>query len=69
MNLRILHDILSTDSASIERLADECGLDPVVALGVAKLLLANDGNLTSLSPRQRKHFDQSIAPLLVRASV
>ena len=69
MNLRVLHEILSTDPASIERLANDCGLDPVVALGVAKLLLANDGNLGSLSLRQRQHFDHTIAPLLVRASV
>ena len=69
MNLKALHEILSTATASIQQRANESGLDPVVALGVATLLLANDGNLASLSTRQRQHFDYSIAPLLMRSSV
>ena len=64
MNLRALFEILDNDPAAIRTLAAEHGLDPVVAIGVAKLLIANDGNLGSLSPRQRQHFDLSIKPLV-----
>lgn len=64
MNLRILHEVVTTSPRAITDLAERYGLDPVVAMGTAKLLLANDGNLASLSPRQRQHFDLSILPLL-----
>lgn len=64
MNLRKLFAVLEGEPGAIRALAEQQGLDPVVALGVAKLLIANDGNLASLSPRQRQHFDLAIAPLL-----
>lgn len=64
MNLRSLFLVHDSRSDAIRALATQNGLDPVVALGVAKLLLANDGNLASLSPRQRQHFDAVIKPLL-----
>ncbi len=63
MNLRALFE-LTEKPGEIRRQAEASGLDPVVAAGVAKLLLANDGNLASLSPRQREHYDQVIAPLI-----
>lgn len=64
MNLRQLHLLHDDNPAAIRTLANECGLDPVVAIGVAKLLLANDGNLASLSPKQRQCFDQVLRPLI-----
>jgi hypothetical protein len=64
MNLRQLNLLHDDDPAAIRALADECGLDPVLAIGVAKLLLANDGNLASLSPRQRQCFEQVLRPLI-----
>jgi len=64
MNLRQLHLLHDDDPAAIRARAAACGLDPVLAVGVAKLLLANDGNLASLSPRQRQCFDQVLRPLI-----
>jgi uncharacterized hydantoinase/oxoprolinase family protein len=64
MNLKILHEVVTTSPRAITDLAERRGLDTVVAMGTAKLLLANDGNLASLSPKQRQHFDLAIAPLL-----
>jgi hypothetical protein len=64
MNLKALYTLSIESPASITGLAEQQGLDPVVSLGVLKLLLANDGNLASLSPRQKQHFELSIKPLL-----
>lgn len=64
MNLRQLNLLHDDDPAAIRALAGECGLDPVMALGVAKLLLANDGNLAGLSPKQRQCYDQVLLPLI-----
>ncbi len=64
MNLKNLHHIYTASSASITALAGEHGLDPVVSLGVARLLVANDGNLASLSPKQKQHYELSIKPLI-----
>ena len=64
MNLKNLHLLFTTSPSSITALAEQQGLDPVVALGVVKLLIANDGNLASLSRRQRDHFDRIIKPLI-----
>lgn len=64
VNLRSLYRLHSEEPAAIERLAAGLGLDPVVSIGVALLLLANDGNLASLSPRQRDHYERTIRPLI-----
>lgn len=64
MNLRLLNEAYHDYPERIDALAVEQGLDPVVARGTAMLLLANDGNLASLSPKQRHHFDLAIKPLL-----
>lgn len=64
VNLKNLHDLYTSSPDAISGLAEQQGLDPVVAMGVVKLLIANDGNLASLSPRQREHFDRSIQPLI-----
>ncbi len=64
MNLQALYHLNHDNPDAIRRRATEHGLDPVVAIGVATLLLANDGNLASLSPRQKQHFETAILPLL-----
>ncbi len=64
MNLRQLNLLHDDDPAAIRSLAGECGLDPVQAIGVAKLLLANDGNLAGLSPKQRQCYEQVLRPLI-----
>ena len=64
VNLRALNILLHDTPGTIEAYATEVGLDPAVAEGVAILLIANDGNLASLSPRQREHYDMVILPLL-----
>jgi hypothetical protein len=64
MNLHALFELRSNNPEAISELARANGLDPVVAEGVAILLLANDGNLASLSPKQKEHFAVAIKPLL-----
>lgn len=64
MNLKNLHFVYTTSSSSITELAEQHGLDPVVSMGVVKILIANDGNLASLSSRQKQHFELSIKPLI-----
>lgn len=64
MNLKNLYHVYTTTPDSITELARQHGLDPVVSLGVVKLLIANDGNLASLSQKQRQHFELSIRPLI-----
>ena len=64
VNLQALYHLKTENPQAINRAATENGLDPVVAMGVAILLIANDGNLASLSAKQRQHFDTAIAPLL-----
>jgi len=64
VNLRALNILLHDTPGTIESYATELGLDPAVAKGLAILLIANDGNLASLSPRQREHYDKVVLPLL-----
>lgn len=64
MNLQALYHLKHENPEAIKTLAEEHGMDPVVSMGVAILLLANDGNLASLSPKQRQHFDATIKPLI-----
>jgi hypothetical protein len=64
VNLRALNILLHDTPGTIEAYATEVGLDPAVAKGLAILLIANDGNLASLSPRQREHYDKVVLPLL-----
>jgi hypothetical protein len=64
VNLKNLHQVYTTSSSAIVALAEKNGLDPVVSMGVVKLLLANDGNLASLSPKQKQHFEISVKPLI-----
>ena len=64
VNLRALNILLQDNPGTIEAYATDISLDPTVAKGVAILLIANDGNLASLSLRQREHYDKVILPLL-----
>jgi hypothetical protein len=64
VHLRALNILLHDTPGTIEAYATEVGLDPAVAKGLAILLIANDGNLASLSPRQREHYDKVVLPLL-----
>lgn len=64
MNLHALFELRNNNPDAITAQAEACGLDPVVAMGVAILLLANDGNLASLSPKQSEHYEAVIKPLI-----
>jgi hypothetical protein len=64
VNLQALYQLKHENPQAITRLAEEKGLDQVVSMGVALLLLANDGNLASLSLKQKEHFDETIKPLI-----
>ena len=64
MNLQALYKLKHENPEAITRLAEENGCDPVVSMGVALLLLANDGNLASLSVKQKEHFEATIKPLI-----
>jgi len=64
VNLCALNILLHDTPGTIEVYATEVGLDPAVAKGLSILLIANDGNLASLSPRQREHYNKVVLPLL-----
>lgn len=64
VNLRALNILLHDSPGTIENYATEIDMDPTVAKGLAILLIANDGNLTSLSRHQREHYDKVVKPLL-----
>jgi hypothetical protein len=64
INLQKLFQLSEERPQAIDALCAEQGLDPVVAHGVVLLMIANDGNLASLSPTQREHYDKTIKPLL-----
>jgi hypothetical protein len=64
MNLKTLYELAHSNPHAIRQLAEQHGLDPVVSLGVVKLMLANDGNLASLSQKQKQHYEMTIKPLI-----
>lgn len=64
MNLQKLVLLREERPQAIDLLCAEQGLDPVVAHGVARLMIASDGNLASLSARQREHYELAIKPLI-----
>jgi len=64
MNLKALYHLAHDNPDAIRKLAIQQGLDPVVSLGVVKLMLANDGNLASLSQKQKHHYEMTIKPLI-----
>ena len=64
INLRALFILADETPEAIDQLCVEQGLDPVVAHGVVKLLIANDGNYAGLSEKQKQHFELTIKPLI-----
>ncbi len=64
MNIEVLSHIVNNSVELIERLADENGLDCSASVGVAKLLIGNNGNISELSPRQKHHYEKCIQPLI-----
>ena len=64
MNLQRLFHLSEENPQAIDALCAEHGLDPVVAHGVVLLMIANDGNIATLSQKQREHFDRAIRPLI-----
>lgn len=64
VNLRALHLLKEENPEAVVARCEACDLDPVVADGVMILLIANDGNLASLSPKQKRHYEEAIEPLL-----
>lgn len=63
VNLRALHLLKEERPEEVPARCAELGLDPAVADGVMILLIANDGNLASLSAKQMRHYDEAIEPL------
>lgn len=64
INLQKLFQLSEERPEAIDELCAEHGLDPVVAHGVVLLMIANDGNIATLSKTQREHFDKAISPLI-----
>ena len=64
INLHRLFLLNEENPQAIDALCAENGLDPVVAHGVVMLMIANDGNIASLSPAQRRHYELAIRPLI-----
>lgn len=64
INLQKLFQLREENPQAIDEQCTAQGLDPVVAHGVVLLMIANDGNLASLSPIQREHYERAIRPLL-----
>lgn len=64
VNLQALNILLNDTPGVIEKRATELGMDPAAAKGLSILLIANDGNLASLSPKQREHYEKVVHPLL-----
>jgi hypothetical protein len=64
INLQKLFQLSEGNPQAIDERCGELGLDPVVAHGVVLLMIANDGNLASLSATQREHLDRAIRPLI-----
>jgi hypothetical protein len=64
VNLQKLFLLSEDNPEQVDARCAELGLDPVVAHGVVLLMIANDGNLASLSPLQREHYEKVIKPLI-----
>jgi hypothetical protein len=66
MNLEVLEYIVDHAVERIEELADECSVDSSASIGVAKMLLFNNGDLSKLSEKQAYHYENCIKPLIER---
>ena len=63
MNLEVLGFLIDNESY-IEDMAESAKVDSSASLGIAKSLLANDGDVSLLSAKQIYHYDEVIKPLL-----
>lgn len=63
MDLEVIEFLLDNESYINEQ-AESKGLKPEVSLVIAKILLDNKGDLTSLKGRQSIHYERVIKPLL-----
>ena len=64
INLQRLFQLSEENPQAIDARCAAEGLDPVVAHGVVLLMIANDGNIATLSPTQREHYERAIKPLI-----
>lgn len=64
INLQKLFQLSEENPQAIDELCTAQGLDPVVSHGVVLLMIANDGNIATLSATQRDHYERTIKPLL-----
>lgn len=63
MNLEVL-DFLLINEHYIEEKANEANLDSNVSIVIAKLLAANNGELSTLKGKQTYHYDKVFKPLM-----
>lgn len=63
MDLNVLKFLIENESY-IEDMAKEAKVDSDASFGIAKLLLANGGDLAVLKGKQIYHYDNVIKPLL-----
>ncbi|TOF61768.1 hypothetical protein [Vibrio parahaemolyticus] len=67
MDLEVLGFLLDNEQI-IEESADDAGLDASASIGIARKLLASDGDLDELSKNQMYHYQQVLQPLLENVS-
>lgn len=65
MNLEVLNHLIQNDVERIEQLAAKGKVDAVASVGIAKLIAAQKGDVTSLSAKQAFLFDTAVRPLIV----
>lgn len=63
MNIAALRHIVENNPELIEENVAARG-NPTAAIGVAKLLVGNQGNVDALSENQRYHYESHIRPLI-----
>jgi hypothetical protein len=64
MNKNLLEYIVKNASEKIEKLAIENELEPSISIGIAKNLIGNEGDVLSLSDKQKFHYEKCINPLI-----
>jgi len=64
MHLQALKWIVDNKVELIEENVAGTKYDPLITVGIAKRLVANSGDLSSLSPSQKYHYEEFIKPLI-----
>ena len=64
MNLEVLNHLIHNDVERIEALATDKRVDAAASVGIAKLVSAQKGDVTSLSAKQAFLFDAAVRPLI-----